>query len=79
MGRYIDENLAKDEKLIYETQFHWIIFAWSVFWLIVCFPIGIVLGIYNFIKRKSSEFAVTDKRALIKVGVFETHTLETAA
>ncbi len=28
MGRYIDENLAKDEKLIYETRLHWIVFFW---------------------------------------------------
>ncbi len=77
MGRYIDENLANDEKLIYETRFHWIVFRWTVFWLIVFFPLGIILGVYNFIKRKSSEFAVTDKRTLIKVGVFETRTLET--
>lgn len=94
MGRYIDENLAKDEKLIYETKLHWIIFAWSVFWLFIglvslaggpathgasvgFFLLGIVLGLVNFQNRRSSEFALTDKRILIKVGVFSIKTLET--
>jgi uncharacterized membrane protein YdbT with pleckstrin-like domain len=33
MGRYIDENLAKDETLIYETKLSWFIFFWAGFWL----------------------------------------------
>ena len=39
--------------------------------------IGLIsLGI-TYMKIKSSEFAVTDKRVLIKVGIFRTHSLET--
>lgn len=94
MGRYIDENLAKDEKLIYETRLHWIVFFWpgvfllftliglpsiklvpGFFWTF--FIITIITGGLTYLNRKYSEFALTNKRILIKVGVFSVKTLET--
>jgi uncharacterized membrane protein YdbT with pleckstrin-like domain len=40
------------------------------------FLVGIVLGVSRFITYKSSEFAVTNKRVLIKVGFVRRHSLE---
>ncbi len=40
------------------------------------FLVGILLGIPRFITYKTSEFAVTDKRVLIKVGFIKRHSLE---
>jgi uncharacterized membrane protein YdbT with pleckstrin-like domain len=38
--------------------------------------VGIILGVPRFITYKSSEFAVTNKRVLIKVGFIKRHSLE---
>jgi uncharacterized membrane protein YdbT with pleckstrin-like domain len=38
--------------------------------------VGILLGVPRFITYKSSEFAVTNKRVLIKVGFIKRHSLE---
>ncbi len=40
------------------------------------FLVGILLGVPRFITYKSSEFAVTNKRVLIKVGFIRRHSLE---
>jgi uncharacterized membrane protein YdbT with pleckstrin-like domain len=40
------------------------------------FLVGILLGVSRFIAYKSSEFAVTNKRVLIKVGFIRRHSLE---
>jgi uncharacterized membrane protein YdbT with pleckstrin-like domain len=105
MGRYIDENLAKDETLIYETRLSWVIFFWAGFWLFwslallltwLClglaplfagkvtlvfsaffFILAAVLGAVNYQDRQSSEFALTNKKVLIKTGIFSVKTFET--
>jgi uncharacterized membrane protein YdbT with pleckstrin-like domain len=38
--------------------------------------VGILLGVSRFIDYKSSEFAITNKRVLIKVGFIRRHSLE---
>jgi uncharacterized membrane protein YdbT with pleckstrin-like domain len=40
------------------------------------FLVGILLGVPRFITYKTSEFAVTNKRVLIKVGFIRRHSLE---
>ena len=40
------------------------------------FLVGILLGVPPFIRYKSSEFAVTNKRVLIKLGFIRRHSLE---
>lgn len=40
------------------------------------FFVGIVFGVFRFIAYKSSEFAVTNKRVLIKIGFIRRHSLE---
>lgn len=37
---------------------------------------GVILGLSRFIAYKSSEFAITNKRVLIKVGFIQRHSLE---
>ncbi len=41
------------------------------------FPVALIWGILSFIKYKTSEFAVTDKRVMIKVGFIKRDTIET--
>jgi len=88
---YIDQNLMNGEKVIYHTRRHWIIFFWpAVFFILAAVGVfyglawgGILLVFFlgtalsSFVTFASSEFGVTNKRVLIKVGFIRRHTLET--
>ena len=87
---YVESNLLPDEEIVYKATLHWKIFILPVFitsfgiGLLVIQPIvaaavillGLVLLIRAFIEYKSSEFAVTTKRVIIKVGFLRRRTLE---
>jgi len=89
---YIEENLMKDESVVYQTKKHWIVFASSIFWVLFgmtfflsketvgfggfCIFLAIVLAIMNYIELKTSEFGITNKRVIIKTGVIKRDTLE---
>ena len=68
MGHYVDNNLIKEEHVVYETRYHWKIY-FSLFGLFTLF-IGPAL------KRWSDEFVVTNKRVIVKTGLFSRRTLE---
>ena len=70
MGNYINNNLIKDEYLIYETNYHWILYFNHLI------PSIITLGIYPYLISKFSEFGITNKRLIIKTGIFSRKTLE---
>ena len=68
MGNYVNQHLIKDEQVEFETTYHWMIFiSWvSLF----------TLGMYPLIKMKSDEFAITNKRIIVKTGLISRKTLE---
>jgi len=68
MGQYVESNLVKDERVVYETNYHWIIF--------VSLKAIFTLFIAPAIMRATSEFAITNKRVIIKVGLIRRTTLE---
>ena len=70
MGNYINNNLIKDEYLIYETNYHWILYFNHLI------PSIITLGIYPYLISKFSEFGITNKRLIIKTGILSRKTLE---
>ena len=67
MGSYVSSVLANDENIIYETRLHWIIYFWPVVF-ILAYGIGLIFCLLAFINRKTSEFAVTNRRAILKTG-----------
>lgn len=68
MGHYIENNLIRDEQVVFETQYHWVIFfTWRSL---------LTLFIYPIIKRYSDEFGITNKRVIIKTGLIARKTLE---
>src|SRR5208282_5276117 len=93
---YIDANLLPDERVVYRTRLHWLLFLSPViFILAVLLPIawfldrgswssyawiplglGALILLAAFIKWQSSEFAVTNKRVMTKVGVLNTRSIE---
>lgn len=68
MGSYVESNLLKDERIVYETKLHWIRF--------LSFRGLFTLFIAPLIDRLCSEFAITDRRVLIKLGLMSRRTFE---
>jgi uncharacterized membrane protein YdbT with pleckstrin-like domain len=93
---YIDANLLPDERVVYRTRLHWLLFLPAVLvtllvllpiaWLLdrgsssgyawIPLAIAALLLLAAFIKRQSSDFAVTNKRVMTKVGVMDTRSIE---
>lgn len=87
---YVDQNLMNGENVIHRTKMHWLIFVPSILILILGLALlsinylGLVIigfALINlfvvFINYTSAEFAVTNKRVIIKVGFIKRHSLET--
>lgn len=94
---YIDRNLLADEKVVFRTRKHIIIFFIPVVWTIFSYYAGeylnktgllsamemvpwiiaLVLWLIFWIQYASSEFAVTNKRVMMREGFFTRHTNET--
>jgi uncharacterized membrane protein YdbT with pleckstrin-like domain len=68
MGSYVNNNLIRGEVVVFETNYHWIIF----FSLKAIFT----LFISPLIDRWTDEFAITNKRIIIKTGLISRHTVE---
>lgn len=68
MGNYIQNNLIKDEQIEFETTYHWIIFCnlRAIFTLFIA----------PMLDRYSDEFAITNKRIIVKTGLISRKTLE---
>jgi uncharacterized membrane protein YdbT with pleckstrin-like domain len=89
---YVEKNLLPNEQVTYRAKLHWIIFTTPVLVLVAAIVLAVVgapwfvsaviaaVGILAFIppwlRSVSSEFAVTNKRVLIKVGLISRHSLE---
>ncbi len=65
---YVDSNLMKDEQVVYRAELHWVIFIAARAFL--------TLFIAPIIDRWTSEFAVTNRRVIIKVGLISRRTVE---
>lgn len=68
MGSYVEGNLLRDEEVKYETTYHWIIF----------FTLKSILTLFisPILQRWSDEFVITNKRVVIKQGLFSRKTFE---
>ncbi len=68
MGKYVDNNLIKDEKVELETTYHWIIFC--------NLRAILTLFIAPIINKYTDEFVITNKRVIIKTGLISRKTFE---
>jgi len=90
---YIDKNLTDGEQIIYRTKLHWIVFLGPIiFFALGIFsvsdqkyaPLGgvflfiaIIWALASSISRATSEFGISNKKVLIKVGWIKRNSLET--
>lgn len=68
MGNYVDNNLIKDEHVELETTYHWIIFC--------NLRAILTLFIAPLIDKYSDEFAITNRRVIVKTGLISRKTFE---
>jgi uncharacterized membrane protein YdbT with pleckstrin-like domain len=89
---YIDENLLPDERVVYRADLHCIIFARAILVLVVglvlvfvpriaqasvvVLLIGVVMLVPPFVAYRTTELGVTNKRVIVKTGLFRRRTLE---
>jgi uncharacterized membrane protein YdbT with pleckstrin-like domain len=68
MGHYVNTNLVKGENVEFETTYHWIIFC--------SLRAILTLFIAPLIDKYTDEFAITNKRVIVKTGLISRKTLE---
>jgi uncharacterized membrane protein YdbT with pleckstrin-like domain len=89
---YVESNLLPNEHVTYRARVHRIIYLLPVCVLIIALVvalasgswiaggvlgvIGLIMMVPPWIRSISSEFAVTNKRVLVKVGLVRRHSLE---
>ncbi|HXG50640.1 MAG TPA: PH domain-containing protein [candidate division Zixibacteria bacterium] len=87
---YIEASLLPDEQLVYRAKLHWKIFVKPVCVVLlglaafalqpvlgaVVLAVGLAMGVKALIEYASSEFGVTTKRVIIKVGFLRRQTIE---
>ena len=89
---YVENNLLPNEQVTYRAKLHGIIYGFSasvfaIAILVVALGGGLIAGsaiaavgalllLPPWIRSTSSDFAITNKRVLIKVGLIRRHSLE---
>lgn len=87
---YIEANLLPGETVVQRARLHWIVFVKAIvvaligLGLLLLQPIvgavvigvGILMAVPPWLSRLTSEFGVTSKRVIIKVGLIQRRTLE---
>jgi uncharacterized membrane protein YdbT with pleckstrin-like domain len=68
MGTYVNNHLIRDESVVFETKYHWVIF--------VTLRGLFTLFIGPAIDRWQSEFVITNRRIIIKTGFISRKTVE---
>jgi uncharacterized membrane protein YdbT with pleckstrin-like domain len=65
---YVENNLIKDERVEHQTSYHWVTFfsLRSIFTLFIA----------PLLDRYTDEFAITNKRIIVKTGLISRKTLE---
>ena len=91
MGSYVQNNLIPGEQVVHETGVHPVVFLSPAAFVIggivfgmlgmpypgvIFLLVGVVLFAGAWIRQWSSEFAVTNKRVIIKVGFISRRTIE---
>jgi uncharacterized membrane protein YdbT with pleckstrin-like domain len=75
---YIDESLIEGERIIHRARVSW----WSQFPMLVLGIVTLVIGIglvflaIAWVRVRSTEIAITDKRVIAKFGFIKRHTVE---
>ena len=84
---YIEKNLLNGENILYSGKLHWVVFLWPIIWFIIGLMlldsfgglfILLALGtcLASIINYTTSEFGITNKRVIVKIGFIRRNSLE---
>ena len=79
MASYIEGALVKDEKVVYIGSISWwslapwIALGFATVWI---FGLGLIFWIMAFVRYKTTELAISNKRVIAKFGFVSRHTVE---
>ena len=87
---YVEANLMQGEQVVYQTSLHWLMYFWPIVLAVVgllmmlgvpalglaVLALSVVLGVVVFITVHNAEFAVTNKRVIMKTGWLNRRSLE---
>lgn len=76
---YIEESLSAGEQIIGFFRLHWISRGWMVLWIVLAIPtlgITLILALYEFLRLRSIEQGVTNKRVIYKKGIISRNSEE---
>ena len=85
---YTKRNLLPNEVVRYKATLHWIIFVPTVLWLALGFVVEatgiawvpVIIALFSFaralLRRLGSEFMLTNKRVVLRLGIISRKTIE---
>jgi uncharacterized membrane protein YdbT with pleckstrin-like domain len=76
---YIETSLSEGEKVVKLFRLHWTARLWLVLWIVLILPtfgIALLLAIYEWLRLRTLEFGVTNKRVILKKGIIGRQTEE---
>jgi uncharacterized membrane protein YdbT with pleckstrin-like domain len=88
---YVNNSLIPDERVVYRTRLNLVIFTWPILFgllaltaLVLGFRMtaavlgafALIIALPKYVAFATSEFAVTNKRLIVKVGVLRRRTVE---
>jgi uncharacterized membrane protein YdbT with pleckstrin-like domain len=91
VGNYVERNLIAGEQVVYQTRIHPIVFlpaaavvlagiglgiAYSPAGGLAVLAMGVAMAIGAWVRQWTSEFAVTNRRVIVKIGFISRRTIE---
>ena len=76
---YINESLSNDEEIKQLFKLHWFSKVPMIIWIILAIPtlgLTLILAIWEYLKLRSIEQGVTNKRVILKTGIISRHSQE---
>lgn len=78
MPSYVEQALTRGESVLHLGSTSWWSLFWYVFFGVILLPVGVGLIVLGFawVKQRSTELAVTNKRVITKFGFIQRDTVE---
>jgi len=78
VASYVDSTLLPNETVLYRAHLsRWSMWAWLLFGvLLLPVGVGVVLLAWAWVRYRTTEFAVTDRRIIAKTGLVSRRTVE---
>ena len=76
---YIQDSLSDGEEVRALFKLHWVAKIWLIIWIVLAIPtlgITLLLALWEWLKLRSIEQGVTNKRVILKRGIISRQTEE---